>query len=99
MFKATLCYMRQGLYGYSLANSCYQCALAIVNHANKSVLYLAVENGDKDAVKLILENCRNDDAQLVGLSPVVAAIMKHNHGTLIIILLFNHRRQHRKFVF
>ncbi|MCI26734.1 ankyrin repeat protein, partial [Trifolium medium] len=56
----------------------------IVNHAKKSVLYIAVENGDKDAVKLILEKSpKNDaipknDAKPEGLSPVVAAIMNLN---------------------
>ncbi|WJX59049.1 hypothetical protein P8452_44433 [Trifolium repens] len=67
---------------------CYEYALDIVNHEEQSVLYLAVENGDEDAVKLILENCaNNDDAKPEGLSPVVAAIMKRNREMLVIILL------------
>ncbi|MCI37442.1 ankyrin repeat protein, partial [Trifolium medium] len=52
----------------------------IVNHAKKSVLYIAVENGYKDVVKLILENSPKNDAKPEGLSPLVAAIMKHNQG-------------------
>ncbi|KAK2377360.1 Ankyrin repeat family protein [Trifolium repens] len=61
-------------------------SINIVNHAKKSVLYIAVENGDKDAVKLILEKSPKNDAKPKGLSPVVASIMKHNQEILNIIL-------------
>ncbi|AES99856.2 putative ankyrin repeat-containing domain, PGG domain, protein accelerated cell death 6 [Medicago truncatula] len=70
----------------SLASCCYEFALEMVNYAKKSVLYLAVENGDEDAVKLILENCPKNDAKPKGLSPIVAAIMKQNQEILSIIL-------------
>jgi len=91
IFKVCELYKTEDLSGYSLANSCYEFALDIINHAKESVLFLAVVKGDKDAVKLILKNCPQN-VKPGGLSPVVAAILKHkqNHGTLIIILLFNH---------
>lgn len=90
IFKVCELYKIEDRFGNSLSDCCYGFALDIANLAKKSVIYLAVENGDKDAVKLILENCPKNDAKPEGLSPVVEAIMKHNHGTLIIILLFNH---------
>jgi len=80
IFKVCELYKTEDLSGCSLANSCYEFALDFLNHAKKSVLYLAVENGDKDAVKLILENSPKKDAKPNGLSPVVAAIMKQNQG-------------------
>jgi len=88
-FKVFEFYKTVDRFRNSLSKCCYEYALDIVHNAKKSVLYLAVENGDKNAVKLILENCAKNDAKPEGLSPVVTAIMKHNHGTLIIILLFN----------
>ncbi|KAI5433725.1 hypothetical protein KIW84_020838 [Lathyrus oleraceus] len=64
----------------------YDYAINIVNHANKTALYLAVENGNKDAVKLILDKCCKDDHLIKGLSPLVAAISMHNPEMLRIIL-------------
>ncbi|CAL5190298.1 unnamed protein product [Lathyrus oleraceus] len=64
----------------------YDYAINIVNHANKTVLYLAVENGNKDAVKLILDKCCKDDHLIKGLSPLLAAIRMHNPEMLRIIL-------------
>ncbi|GAU14421.1 hypothetical protein TSUD_249610 [Trifolium subterraneum] len=52
----------------------------------KSVLYIAVENEDKDAIKQILEKCSNKYAKPRGLSPVFAAIMKRNKEMLSMIL-------------
>ncbi|RHN73010.1 putative ankyrin repeat-containing domain, protein accelerated cell death 6 [Medicago truncatula] len=91
IFKVCELYKTEDLSGYSLANSCYEFALDIINHAKESVLFLAVVKGDKDAVELILKNCPQN-VKPEGLSPVGAAILmqKHNNGTLIIILLFNH---------
>jgi len=74
IFKVCELYKTEDLSGYSLANSCYEFVLDIINHAKESVLFLAVVKGDKDAVELILKNCPQ----------------KQNQGTLIIILLFNH---------
>ncbi|KAI5433755.1 hypothetical protein KIW84_020860, partial [Lathyrus oleraceus] len=65
---------------------CYEYAINIVNHAEKTVLYLAVENGNKDAVNLILDKCCKDDHLIKGLSPLVAAIRMHNPEMLRIIL-------------
>ncbi|PNX93497.1 serine/threonine protein phosphatase 6 regulatory ankyrin repeat subunit C [Trifolium pratense] len=65
---------------------CYEYALDIVNDEKQSVLYLAVENEDEGAVKLILEKCPENDDKPEGLSPVVAAIMKRNQEMLRIIL-------------
>ncbi|CAL5190300.1 unnamed protein product [Lathyrus oleraceus] len=65
---------------------CYEYAINIVNHAEKTVLYLAVENGNKDAVNLILDKCCKDDQLIKGLSPLVAAIRMHNPEMLRIIL-------------
>ncbi|XP_058745154.1 protein ACCELERATED CELL DEATH 6-like [Vicia villosa] len=69
----------------SSSNSCYDYTIDIVNHAKKTVLYLAVENGKKDAVDLILEKCRKNDLMPKGLSPFVAAIMMHNQEMMRII--------------
>jgi len=80
IFKVCELYKTEDRFGNSLSDCCYEFALESVNHVKKSVLYLAVENGDKDAVKLILENSPKNDAKLKGLSPVVAAIMKQNQG-------------------
>ena len=55
----------------NLLGNCYEYGLDIVNKEKKTVLYLAVENGHKDAVKIILENCPNNVAKPKGLSPVV----------------------------
>jgi len=52
IFKVCELYKIQGFPGNSLSNCCYEYALDIVNKEKKTVLYLAVENGDKDAVKL-----------------------------------------------
>ncbi|XP_058744958.1 ankyrin repeat-containing protein ITN1-like [Vicia villosa] len=65
---------------------CHEYALDLVNHAKQSVLYLAVKNGDNDAVKLILDNCPKDEAKPKGLSPIVAAIMMRNQEMMKIIL-------------
>ncbi|CAL5190299.1 unnamed protein product [Lathyrus oleraceus] len=65
---------------------CYDYAINIVNHAEKTVLYLAVENGNKDAVNLILDKCCKDDLLIKGLSPLLAAIRMHNPEMLRIIL-------------
>jgi ankyrin repeat protein len=80
IFKICEVYDTNDRFGKSLSTCCYEYALDIVNHAKKSVLYIAVENGDKDSVKLILEKSPKNDAKPKGLSPVVAAIMKHNQG-------------------
>jgi hypothetical protein len=74
---------------YSMQNPLSPTKLDLIDCYSQSVLYLAVENGDEDAVKLILENCaNNDDAKPEGLSPVVAAIMKRNRGNKILLLFF-----------
>jgi len=81
IFEVCELYKTEDCFGNSLANCCYEYALEIVNHAKKSVLYLAVENGDKDVVQLILKNCPNNNvAKPKGLSHVVAAILKRNQG-------------------
>ncbi|XP_058743217.1 ankyrin repeat-containing protein ITN1-like [Vicia villosa] len=67
-------------------DSCYTYAIYYDNDAQKTVLYLAVENGNKDAVNLILEKCRKDDICISGLSPLVAAIMMHKPEIFKIIL-------------
>ncbi|XP_045831900.1 protein ACCELERATED CELL DEATH 6-like [Trifolium pratense] len=86
IFKICEVYYTNDRFGKSLSMCCYEYALNIVNHAKKSALYIAVENGDQDAVKLILEKCPKNDAKPEGLSPVVAAIMKHNQEILNLIL-------------
>ncbi|XP_058743216.1 protein ACCELERATED CELL DEATH 6-like [Vicia villosa] len=70
----------------SLSNSCYDYALNTVNHEKKTVLYLAVENGKKDVVEVILEKCHKNDDKPEGLSPFIAAIMFHNEEILRIII-------------
>jgi ankyrin repeat protein len=79
IFKICELYDTKDRFEKSLSTCCYEYALDIVNHAKNSVLYIAVENGDNDAVKLILEKSPND-AKPKGLSPVVGAIVKHNQG-------------------
>lgn len=64
----------------SLSESCYKYALDIANHAKKSALYLAVEAGDHEAVKLILDKCPQKARPRETLSPLVAAIMKRDEG-------------------
>jgi len=66
----------------SLSKRCYEYAVNIVNHAKQSVLYLAVDSEDKEAVKVIMENCPNNVPKPEGLSPIVAAIMKQNRGNI-----------------
>jgi len=56
-------------------------AFVNVNNAKQSVLYLAVDSEDKEAVRVIMENCP-DNVTPKGLSPVVAAIMKKNQGII-----------------
>ncbi|XP_039686892.1 protein ACCELERATED CELL DEATH 6 [Medicago truncatula] len=82
IFKVCELYKTEDLSGYSLANSCYEFALDIINHAKESVLFLAVVKGDKDAVELILKNCPQN-VKPEGLSPVGAAILmqKHNNAS------------------
>jgi len=69
IFKVCELYKTADRFGNSLSDCCYEFALDIANLAKKSVIYLAVENKDKDAVKLILENCPKNDAKPEGLSP------------------------------
>ncbi|WJX59045.1 hypothetical protein P8452_44430 [Trifolium repens] len=85
IFKICELYDTKDRFEKSLSTCCYEYALDIVNHAKNSVLYIAVENGDNDAVKLILEKSPND-AKPKGLSPVVGAIVKHNQEILNMIL-------------
>jgi len=77
----------KGRFGESLSMFCYEIALVIVNHAKQSVLYLAIDSKDKEAVKLIMENCPNYVTMPQGLSPVVAAVMKHNQGNICIPII------------
>ncbi|GAU14422.1 hypothetical protein TSUD_249620 [Trifolium subterraneum] len=87
IFKICEDYKTEDLFGNSLSKLCYEYyAIVIMNHAMKSVLYIAVENEDKDAVKQILEKCPTKSVRPWGLSPVVAAIMKGNKEMLSIIL-------------
>ncbi|XP_045831960.1 protein ACCELERATED CELL DEATH 6-like [Trifolium pratense] len=86
IFKICEIYNSNDRFGKSLSKCCYEYALDIVNHAKKSVLYIAVENGYKDVVKLILEKSPKNDAKPEGLSPLVASIMKHNQEMLSMIL-------------
>ncbi|KAJ1386938.1 Ankyrin repeat [Sesbania bispinosa] len=72
--------------GESLSEHCYIIPLDIENNAKQSTLYLAVEAGNEEAVKLILDKCPNKYLKPKGLSPLVAAIMKHDQGMLGIIL-------------
>ena len=88
IFKVCEVYKTEDFSGNSLSNCGYEYALDIVNNENKTILYLAVENGHKDAVKIIMENCPKNDAKPKGLSPVVAAILKRNRGEFSITLKF-----------
>ncbi|CAK8538478.1 unnamed protein product [Lathyrus sativus] len=70
-----------------LSNSINEYAMEITNNANKTALYLAVENENSYAVDLILDKSRNEyEFPPMGLSPFVAAIMMHNQEMLRIIL-------------
>ena len=82
IFKVCEVYKTEGVSGNSLSNCGYEYALDIVNKENKTILYLAVENGHKDAVNVIMENFPNNVAKPKGLSPVVAAIMRQNQGNI-----------------
>ncbi|CAK8538473.1 unnamed protein product [Lathyrus sativus] len=79
-------YKTEDLSEKSLSNTCYDYAVDIVNHEKKTVLYLAVENGNKDEVHVILENCRKTHDMPVGLSPLIAALLMHNQEMLRIII-------------
>ncbi|CAK8564688.1 unnamed protein product [Lathyrus sativus] len=79
-------YKTEDLPEKSLSNACYDYAVDIVNHEKKTVLYLAVENGNKYEVHVILVNCRKTDDMPVGLSPLIAALLMHNHEMLRIII-------------
>ncbi|CAL5190280.1 unnamed protein product [Lathyrus oleraceus] len=74
--------------------SCYDYAIFDVNLAKKTILYLAVENGNMDAVKLILEKGKTDVGYIVGFSPLVAAIIMHNQEIMRIILKHQPRWNH-----
>ncbi|KAI5433706.1 ankyrin repeat-containing protein ITN1 [Lathyrus oleraceus] len=74
--------------------SCYDYAIYALNHAKKTILYLAVENGNMDAVKLILEKSERDGEWIEGFSPLVAAIIMHNQEMLRIILKHQPRWTH-----
>nr|KYP39981.1 Ankyrin repeat-containing protein At3g12360 family [Cajanus cajan] len=71
--------------GESVSESCYESALTKINKANQSVLYLAVETGHKDTVIHILNKC-HENVMPHGISPLKAAIMKHDEDMLKIIL-------------
>ncbi|CAJ2653651.1 unnamed protein product [Trifolium pratense] len=86
IFKICEIYNSNDRFGRSLSKCCYEYALDIVNLEKKSVLYIAVEKGDMDAVKLILEKSPKNDTKPEGLSPVVAAIMMAKKEMLSMIL-------------
>ncbi|CAI8586535.1 unnamed protein product [Vicia faba] len=86
IFKVCEQYKTEDWSDKSLSDSCYEFATDIINHEKKTVLYLAVENGNKEAVEVILEKCITNDNLPVGLSPFIAAIMMHNQEMLRIIV-------------
>ncbi|CAK8538475.1 unnamed protein product [Lathyrus sativus] len=86
IFKVCEKYKIEDLSVKSLSNSCYDYAINIVNHEKKTVLFLAVENGNKDVVEAILQKCQKNDDRPKGLSPLIAAIMMHNQEMLRIII-------------
>ncbi|CAL5190284.1 unnamed protein product [Lathyrus oleraceus] len=86
IFKVCEQYKLEDLSVKSLSNSCYDYAIDIVNHEKKTVLYVAVENGNKDVVEVILKKCHKNDDRPMGLSPFIAAIMMHNQEMLRIII-------------
>ncbi|XP_050904099.1 protein ACCELERATED CELL DEATH 6 isoform X2 [Lathyrus oleraceus] len=86
IFKVCEEYKTEDCSGKSLSNSCYEYVTDIVNHEKKTVLYLAVENGNTDVVEVILEKCGRNDNTRMGLSPLIAAIMIHNQEILRMII-------------
>ncbi|KAJ1383738.1 PGG domain [Sesbania bispinosa] len=90
IFQVLESYKARTKTGESLSEHCYIFPLDIVNNAKQSALYLAVEAGNEEAVKLILDKCPNKYLKPEGLSPLVAAIMKQDQGMLGIILNKKH---------
>ncbi|MED6219808.1 hypothetical protein PIB30_039103 [Stylosanthes scabra] len=65
----------------SLAESCYELALDVINKEYQSVLYLAVEAGRREDVKRILDKCP-ESAMPRGISPFEVAMVKKNKEML-----------------
>ncbi|CAL5190288.1 unnamed protein product [Lathyrus oleraceus] len=86
IFKVCEQYEIEDSYEMSLSNNCYNFAVDICNNEKKTVLYLAVENGNKDAVNVIFDKSRKNDDMPLGLSPLIAAIIMHNQEMLRIII-------------
>ncbi|XP_045831011.1 protein ACCELERATED CELL DEATH 6-like [Trifolium pratense] len=92
IFKICEIYNSNDRFGRSLSKCCYEYALDIVNLEKKSVLYIAVEKGDMDAVKLILEKSPKNDTKPEGLSPVVAAIMMAKKDSEMLRMILEKKR-------
>ncbi|MED6158841.1 hypothetical protein PIB30_036648 [Stylosanthes scabra] len=65
----------------SLAESCYELALDVVNKEYQSVLYLAVEAGRMEDLNRILDKCP-ESAMPRGISPFEVAMLKKNKEML-----------------
>ncbi|XP_058745153.1 protein ACCELERATED CELL DEATH 6-like [Vicia villosa] len=95
IFQVCELFKTEDLVKDSLSNCCYEYAMNNVNYDNKTALYLAVENGNTDAVHMILEKSRSE-CWPWGLSPLVGAIMMHNQEMLRIMLKRRHNWIHSK---